>query len=499
MTVQNHLYRITWTPVLLVIMSAVSAADTDARSNTLPTAGYIDEAVFREGLRQRGLTDLLEQYFQDNPPLNKIDAQMRQREELLEKASQQIIPNHQRESIIDKASDILSKLIEKHPNHPARLRWRYELARDILERKDPTIFDILLLYELPGRDRVKAGKLSRRAIEVLNHLRQQTDAIWQAAEALDETALEQVTVSGALQSVEAIDMQSAFLLSWARLYHALSLEPAEAQPSAVWSDLLAQVTEKYGWIKLPAGRETQQCSALIIAATAARRLGQFNEANDYARQIITSLAQVDNPETRKQLSRASLTAVLEQIRILRDRNRQDDAQKAIKQAHHWAKRTRPDDIQTDLALALTEHSLLTGKLPTATKPTETNHIETFILHHHSLAPLKQLANKSPSHRDALYSILAGALETEPLNISRTTFALQLIVGAAVMDARINRSAPHSTIDKRLNEVIDALENTSYEVSPDTLFSIAELSYLSAQAYYLAGRHLTAVNKLLSYV
>ncbi|UCD28725.1 MAG: tetratricopeptide repeat protein, partial [Planctomycetota bacterium] len=137
--------------------------------------------------------------------------------------------------------------------------------------------------------------------------------------------------------------------------------------------------------------------------------------------------------------------------------------------------------------------------PTATKPTETNHIETFILHHHTLVPLKQLTNKSPYHRDALYSILAGALETESLILSRTTFALQLIAGAAVIDARINRSASHSATDKRLHEVIDTLENTSFEVSPDTLSSIAELSYLTAQAHYLTGRHLTAVNKLLSYV
>ena len=109
MTINNYLYRFLATTFVLLLMGTT----TSPQPNALPSAGYLDDSVFRDGLRERGLRNLLEQYLTEPPPLDEIDARLRQREKLLEDASGENLYAYQRELIVDKASAILTTLIEQ--------------------------------------------------------------------------------------------------------------------------------------------------------------------------------------------------------------------------------------------------------------------------------------------------------------------------------------------------------------------------------------------------
>ena len=137
--------------VLPWIALMILSSGARAQPAVLPNPGELDESVFREGLRQRGLSTWLEQYEADTPAIDEIDAELRRREKLLTEADT-LLPA-ERARRIERADRILIALLAEHPEHRYRMRWQLERARDLIERLDPTAFDRLLLYELGGRDR----------------------------------------------------------------------------------------------------------------------------------------------------------------------------------------------------------------------------------------------------------------------------------------------------------------------------------------------------------
>jgi len=110
-----------------------------AQATSLPSAGDVDESLFRDGLRQRGLTEWLDQYFADTPPVDEADARLRQREQLLEEATAADLTVNQRRTLVNRAGAILSSLITEHPEHPARLRWQLELPRSARTPRSPGV------------------------------------------------------------------------------------------------------------------------------------------------------------------------------------------------------------------------------------------------------------------------------------------------------------------------------------------------------------------------
>ena len=77
----------------------------------------MDDSLFRDGLRERGLADWLNQYLAESPPTDAADARLREREKLLQEAAAAPDGAQQRR-LIEQASSILTDLLDKHPNHP---------------------------------------------------------------------------------------------------------------------------------------------------------------------------------------------------------------------------------------------------------------------------------------------------------------------------------------------------------------------------------------------
>src|SRR5689334_20743820 len=91
----------------------------------------IDDAVFRDALRQRGLTGWLEQYLTDNPPADESDRRLRARETLLSEGAGLPPGGERRKKLLD-ASRLLTQAIAASPEDPRWLRGRLEVTRDLL-------------------------------------------------------------------------------------------------------------------------------------------------------------------------------------------------------------------------------------------------------------------------------------------------------------------------------------------------------------------------------
>ncbi len=482
---------------LFLLYFTLSPGVVRAQTASMPAAEVFDESAFREGLRQRGLTHWLEQYLSDTPPVDDVDRELRRREKLLLDLQRPELSAQQRQQIVEEAGGILKQLLKAHTDHPSRLQWRLELARDAMERVDPGVFDKLLLFNLPGRDRCRASELSTQAVDILETLRQQLAEQWRSFEALDEAAIEKLAATGAWVAVEKLDARTALLAAWARLYHVISTEMPLAQRKEEFVALLDEVTQRRGWTQLPAGHEAQRCSALIIAAIAARGAGRLADADRYARDLVAVAQKTPVGADRAFWKKAALLGVLEQIRVLIAANKLDEATTAIEQARQWAERTRPDDLTTALAIALLDSRAISQRARTAsvTQPAESNGLT---LSAGALAPLQQFAARSPAHRDLLYETVGGAWSHEPLPVEPGPFELQLLAGAVLYAEPSNQLGAGETW--RISRFIAPLERAAKSLTSDEPAAArGEYLFLLGRAHYLLNQRVEAIGSLAEIV
>jgi hypothetical protein len=452
----------------------------------------VDDAAFMEALDRRGLDDWLQQYLDDVPATDAVGSSLAQRERLLIQAAKPGQTVQQVRSTIEQADRILADLIEQHGDHPARLGWQFELARDYLERQCPTAFENLMLYDLPGRDAATVQQLASRAVDVLNALRQAKTDLWKSLESMDEPALAALRESGSLTMLESLDAQSAMLLAWARLYQAVAVCSQSDPKSANFAEILSEVT-RTGRLDLPAGRESEQAGALLVAAICQRHLGQCDDADARARQVIAILGRITDRTLRQRLRQTALLAVLEQIRANRDAGRLDAALQAVEQARGWCLKSRSDEPAALIAVTMLEAGILqlrqSVSQPATTRPVLVISPAEWMQSTECLAALQNAANRSPVHRDLLYSVLASSVSSvAPTGLSHP-FALQILLGAAVADADATR----------INAVIPAVRAAMAAVSSQDATSAGELAYLLGRALGVAQVRTEAVQVLADMV
>lgn len=458
-------------------------------------AAFFYEVTFREGLRQRGLGDWLDQYRQDRPPADAVEEALRRRENLVEQAERPSTSPGQRKQIIDEANRILADAVDQNPQHPVRLYGRLELARDWLERWDPAAFDAVVLYELPGRDRAEVHTLAVRAKTMLEVLRREIGAAWDTIEVtVSENRPPGSTTD--LRWLEQLDRQTAILLVWAELFQTLGESSTAPTHQHNLEKVLEQVTQRQGWTHLPVEHADLRCHGLVVATLAARRLNRLTEANEYARQIVNTMRQVQDPMGRERLRRPVLIGVLEQVRVLRDDGRLEEAARAIEQVkEYWAQSDRYGGFQDELALAFLERSVLAARVTGTASPAE-ELARSILVPAEALAPLERLADRDPAARDALYATLAGALANEPWSSDFSPFQYLLLAGSAVADVVRHRPVRDPAIESRLTTILASLEKavaTWPADFPNT--ERGEWLFLLGRAQYLTDRPLDAVHTL----
>jgi hypothetical protein len=443
----------------------------------------VDEAALCDGLRERGLNAWLEQYLADTPPIDEADRLLRKREALLAGGGVSLSRSDRRKNA-RRASDLLIAAIAKTPGDPRWLRGRIELARDYLERHDPQAFESLLLYELPGRSREAAAKLSSDARRVLEELKVAIDGAWRSLEALDETELARVRGSGPVRQLEGIACRAAMMRAWVTLYEGLA--SADAKQRQELAVRLLEDISRAGWLDVAAGQESQRCNALILATVASRLAQRFEEADRCARQLV-SLVQSSAAAIGAPARQAAFLAVLEQVRAMRDAGKLDDALAAARQAQAWAARNRAEESSAAIAVALLESHIQARQQSASSQPAHGLPLWT------AIAPLEPLLGDTVSVRSSVYEVFGSCIEGSqtPPGSDR---GLQLWAGAAVsageqgeLDADVLKQ-----VQTRLKSRL-ALDTS--QPGEANAANAPELAYLLGRAGELLGDHAGAVRAM----
>ena len=469
---------------LWVTTIAVLLAATLSWARPPDDAADLDEAAFRQGLRERGLTEWLDQYLKDTPPADAVDARLRQYEVLLAEADQATVSPAQRETMLTQADEILAKLIDDYPSHQKRMRWSMGLARHLLERRDRTAFDAVLLYELPGRRRARVYALSSEAVDVLIALRAHVAQQWKSLEALDENTLNAVVEAGKTRELERVDADSMLLLTWAQLHEALS-----GGREATFDELLMRITNIYRWHELPNGHEHQRAHANVMAAIAARKMRRFTVALQHVRQATASARKLTQPGQREQQRSLLLLARLEHVRTLRDSGRFDQALDILREL-----RAREDksNFSTALAITLAECGILAAQTDSSRSTTRT-----LLQPPEVLAPLQTFAFESVRQRDRLYAALVGAFDSDSLEDLDDPLAAQFVLGSALTDALARQGVSKPAENVQLEQAMTAAQHVLTTAAIRTPAAVrGELLYLLGCAREIVGDRPASIQTLL---
>ncbi|MBN1490269.1 MAG: hypothetical protein JXA69_10155 [Phycisphaerae bacterium] len=362
-----------------VTSMAARAADEAAPIASRPAA---DEATFRRGLQQRGLFELLDLHDQQHPPQDEVDHALRRRDAFLRTSDDAMRPLAERRQAVRAAAEVLEELLAEHPEHPERFRWQRDLGADLVERFAADAVEAVLFRVASPAQREDVVTTSARAIDVFEQLMREIQAEWQRVGSLAPHDFEALSGARRLTELEAIEASAAYLLAWARLYRAMTLPADDADRVALLAAVNDEVVTRRRWTTQPHAATGLQVQSLVLAGLANRLAGKLDEADPLTELAIRVYTRLDDPTLQRTLDRWALLAVLERIRLLRDRDRPTEAIDAVKRAYTWVAKTRPDDAGAVVSLAILER----GMQPPA--PADD--------------PLLALARKNPAVRPMIY-------------------------------------------------------------------------------------------------
>ena len=317
-----------------------------------PAVGRLDEEAFRRGLRDRGLVELLDLYDRENPPADEPGRRLRKRDVLLGDCADPRKTDTERAAACGRASAVLEALLAEFPDDPDRFAWQLELGRDLVERHATAAVEAMLFRVASPAQKAEVLATSTRAAALLERLLADVASEWTRLGALPPDRFDAVAASGRLKVLESIEAGGAYLLAWARLYGAMCRPSEDPRRAEVARQILEEVVTRRRWTATPHDKTGLQMQSLVLAAAAARLGGQYDIADAAGQQAVSLYSRMPAGETRSSLDRWALLAVLERIRLLRDRGQTAEAVAAVERAREWAEKSRAEDTAARVSLGV---------------------------------------------------------------------------------------------------------------------------------------------------
>ena len=301
-----------------------------------------------------------------------------------------------------------------------------------------------------------------RAVGMLERLASELEAEWKRIASLPPDDYSRLAGTNRLQELEALGASGAYLLAWARLYQAMAMPASDGRRTELLTKIVDDVATRYRWTDQPHESSGLQMQALVLTTIGDRLAGRFDAADAAARQAIGVYSRV-SAERRRGLDNWALLAVLEQIRILRDRGQTADAAAAVQRAYTWAKKTRPDDTAAIVSLGILERTLAAPKAPAED-------------------PLLAMARATPAARPLIYESV-GELAREAGNAA-SLGDLDRLALVWVLTAEPAHRNEAETIARRLS------------AKKDDAYIASESLYLLARCQTAAARPTEAAESLM---
>lgn len=393
--------------LLATLLLAFAATGVSADS---PEDRRLDPDEFREGLKARGLRDLLELHLRDLPPENDADGALFRREMLLVEFADTSRPQTERDAALAEANQILRELLERHPRSPDALQWRMDLASSLLYQRAERHCVSILYRGGTADDRQQLARITDEVLEVLDALLALTEAELGRFDRMSLAEYERLERQGRIEQVELLQPRAQYMHRWAVFYRALVRDVNDPRRIDALQSVVAQLRDQTDLLTEPHEESHLQIQSLLLAAMAQRRLGDYAAALELLEEALAAADRLPDSAERRSLDWAVSLARLERVKAFRDGRRYNEALHAVDEFRAAVSGAGADSFGLELVAALLESSVLRTQARRAAAAG--NDALARRLEARALDPLVVLARKSDAYRDAVYATLYEKIDPQ---------------------------------------------------------------------------------------
>ena len=454
----------------------------------------LNTAVFREGLRKRGLLELLELHMKDFPPESPAVVALMAREVKLAEFGDASLSRDQRQAAIDEANHILEKVIDGNPDDPRRFQWTFSLAQSLLyDQVEPIALNAL--YGLEDRDdRPRLAERARQALAAVRSLAKRLTDEYRIIDQLSAAEFEKRQGAGYVDELDRIAPTADYLLAWALFYDALSRRETEPAYAAELNEIIELLAAKRAILETPHSESRVQIPALLLGGMTLRRLNDHHKAREFFDRTRVVAERLDDADELAGIQWALVLVDLESVRNDRDDGRWSAAETGLARLRAGADalygRARLDPFVAKLAAAILERSVLTARAEAAEKTARGDDARSFRAR--AALGLAALAEESPSRRDDLYAVLFRALPQDAAPESLDAIDRVASMAGLLAPARDGAAATGDSRRRAIEigeSLLEAADEAARRVAPEALRLLAIAYSQSGEARQAAERFL----------
>ncbi len=384
--------------VILCILVLAPAESTSRPRPVPPEDRVLDPSRLREELLQRGMSELLKAYLADCPPTSEADKLIYDRELQLAIYADKSRDEDECLAALDKAIGLVEEAITRFPNDVRSLDWRLQLGKDILYKKAEPYYNNILFRGGTATDREQLLAIATRATQVFSDLDKVFTRWNQSLGKLKEADLRKLENSGEITRYRSLEVNAKYFNNWAKFYRALAM-PAGKPREDLLKEIISYLTvEKREWIETDHKESGVQCQSLLLLGMAYRLSGNDGKAMETLQQAVRRTEALE-PGDRRNLQWVASLGKMEQIKVLRDSGKQDEALKGIRELTRGLSE-EPQSLSIELAAALLECSIIQAQAEAAKARKDDKAAAEFFAR--TRQPLIMLANRRPQAKSHIY-------------------------------------------------------------------------------------------------
>jgi Tetratricopeptide repeat len=462
----HNLRRITYCLVLVLLAGSASAQEGHKKAPA--EQRRLGSGLFREGLKKRGLTELLALHMKDYPPESPVAVLLMRREVKLSQSRDAAIDPNARKDALAEANEILRQVIEESPGDLRRFDWLLALGRSLLYEEAAPYSSAILYVGETASDRETLRRVTERAVKTIRNLGRQLAGEYARVDSMSAAEFEALEASGVLDTLDRVSPQADYLLIWGLFYDAVGREPDDAVRVSELNELLSTLTARPAILNTPQDQNPVQIPALLVAGMSQRRLNDHHRAREYFDRARAAYDRIANADEKERMRQLITLGEIESVQNNRDDGRFPAARASLDRLEKLIDEA-PGHHSVDPFLLRTSHALLSRSLRLA-RAASAAHFgrteESDVYRASAWKPLAALTLSVPDRRSELYATVYRQLAPDAKPEAMDPFErVALIVGLTV-DENYDRAF----------EVADAfLDNAAPDeqiLVPDVLYQVA---------------------------
>ncbi len=451
-----------------------------------------DTRAFHEGLKQRGLTELLDLHLRVYPPRDAASRLLLRREIKLAQWKDVTLSIGQRRRALDEANQLLEQLIKTRRSDRRRFDWQRALAESYLYDLGEPSFQSILLRGGTVEDRVRLAAAAEKAVDTLRFLQTDLDKEYQALDALPLARFEVLERQGVIDEMERLVPLVEYLLAWAKFYDVVHRDDSDPFRASLLHEVKDLIGGLPGVLTNPPSAGNPRIEAMVLVGMADRRLNDHGPARSMLAQAIEEAARVTDPRVRRQSDWAVTLAWIERVRNEADIGDYNAALGLLGDFQAGIAGRGQSESALRIAAGLLARSVLRSRAEASEQAGRASEATQY--RKESWKPLASLIRRSPESRAEIYAVLYELIDPggdvarlDPLE--QSALIARLLADAADEGTPVQRD---HLLDRaiRVGEgFLDKRDRALRDLRPEVLFNLGVALHQRGRSEEAARRFL----------